>query len=390
MTMSKKVLSVVMALLMLASCVVTAGAYTYAPANTTGEVVISTVADKTTVNPGDVVTFDIHIDPGSKTNLAGSGTVIAYNGDQLTPVGKTIPEFRTYVGEHAATYANQNSTAGNMNFNVASLRNFTDEEKALFTKAIQFVGGSTSAANRWNPIPGESYVQFQMTVSDSVKPGDEIWIGVPEAAYAMGAANITYYGDSTRVTRTAMNEFNLTNSMVKLTVAGGEVAGPVLTKASSQVKMTATSASTVADAFQFRVISSISAADWDTYFANTGKADATANAITNVGFVAYKGTTGFNLDTAKAVVAGTAADGYQVATTDYIKHVEGSDAQFGCLLKITSAETRSDVTYIAFAQYLDAEGAPQVLFYADSYQALLNSNYTGIVGLYLHSFPYAG
>lgn len=390
MTMSKKVLSVVMALLMLASCVVTAGAYTYAPANTTGEVVISTVADKTTVNPGDVVTFNIHIDPGSKTNLAGSGTVIAYNGDQLTPVGTTIPEFRTYVGEHAATYANQNTTAGNMNFNVASLRNFTDEEKALFTKAIQFVGSSTSAANRWNPIPGESYVQFQMTVSDSVKPGDEIWIGVPEAAYAMGAANITYYGDSTRVTRTAMNEFNLTNSMVKLTVAGGEVAGPVLTKANSQVKMTATSATTVADAFQFRVISSISAADWDTYFANTGKADATANAITSVGFVAYKGTTGFNLDTAKAAVAGTVADGYQVATTDYIQHADGADAKFGCRIDITSAETRSDVTYVAFAQYLDASGAAQVVFYDASYEALLATNYTGIVAAYLAEFPFAG
>lgn len=390
MTMSKKVLSVVMALLMLASCVVTAGAYTYAPANTTGEVVISTVADKTTVNPGDVVTFNIHIDPGSKTNLAGSGTVIAYNGDQLTPVGTTIPEFRTYVGEHAATYANQKTTAGNMNFNVALLRNFTDEEKALFTKAIQFVGSSTSAANRWNPIPGESYVQFQMTVSDSVKPGDEIWIGVPEAAYAMGAAYISYYGDSTRVTRTAMNEFNLTNSMVKLTVAGGEVAGPVLTKAKSQVKMTATSATTVADAFQFRVISSISAADWDTYFANTGKAGADANAITKVGFVVYKGTTGFNLDTAKAAVAGTAADGYQVATTDYIQHADGADAKFGCRIDITSAETRSDVTYVAFAQYLDASGAAQVVFYDASYEALLATNYTGIVAAYLAEFPFAG
>ena len=134
----------------------------------------------------------------------------------------------------------------------------------------------------------------------------------------------------------------------------------------------------------------ISAADWDTYFANTGKADATANAITSVGFVAYKGTTGFNLDTAKAAVAGTAADGYQVATTDYIQHADGADAKFGCRIDITSAETRSDVTYVAFAQYLDASGAAQVVFYDASYEALLATNYTGIVASYLAAFPFAG
>lgn len=171
---------------------------------------------------------------------------------------------------------------------------------------------------------------------------------------------------------------------------GEEAAAPVLTKANSQVKMTPNSATTVEDAFQFRVISKISDADWNTYFANTGKADATTNAITKVGFVAYKGTAGFNLDTAKGVVAGTPAAGYDVATTDYIQHVNGSDAQFGCRIDITSAETRSDVTYVAFAQYLDADGAAQVVFYDASYEALLATNYTGIVADYLAAFPYAG
>lgn len=171
---------------------------------------------------------------------------------------------------------------------------------------------------------------------------------------------------------------------------GEEAAAPVLTKANSQVKMTPNSATTVEDAFQFRVISKISDADWNTYFANTGKADATTNAITKVGFVAYKGTAGFNLDTAKGVVAGTPAAGYDVATTDYIQHVNGSDAQFGCRIDITSAETRSDVTYVAFAQYLDASGAAQVVFYETSYEALLATNYTGIVAAYLAAFPFAG
>lgn len=171
---------------------------------------------------------------------------------------------------------------------------------------------------------------------------------------------------------------------------GEEAAAPTLTKSSAQVKMTPNSATTVEDAFQFRVVSKISDADWNTYFANTGVADATTNAITSVGFVAYKGTEGFSLDTAKAVAAGTAADGYSVATTDYIQHTDGADAQFGCRLEITSAETRSDVTYVAFAQYVDASGAAQVVFYDAAYEALLATNYTGIVASYLAAFPFAG
>lgn len=386
--MSKKVLSVVMAVIMLLSCcAVAASAYTYAPDRTSGEVVIVATADKTTVNPGDVVTITMSIDRGSIGELGAFGNTIVYNGDQLTPVGTTPQTFRTWEGDCAASFANPNAS-GNMNYAVATqlANQMTAEELAYFTKGIMILGSSTSSALRWNPTGLEAYMSFQMTVSDSVQPGDEIWVGTHDACVEKG---VTYFAEGTKRLPQA-TAYNLTNSMVKLTVAGGEVAGPVLTKANSQVKMTATSATTVADAFQFRVISSISAADWDTYFANTGKADATANAITSVGFVAYKGTTGFNLDTAKAAVAGTVADGYQVATTDYIQHADGADAKFGCRIDITSAETRSDVTYVAFAQYLDASGAAQVVFYDASYEALLATNYTGIVASYLAAFPFAG
>lgn len=386
--MSKKVLSVVMAVIMLLSCcAVAASAYTYDPDRTSGEVVIVATADKTTVNPGDVVTITMSIDRGSIGELGAFGNTIVYNGDQLTPVGTTPQTFRTWEGDCAASFANPNAS-GNMNYAVATqlANQMTAEELAYFTKGIMILGSSTSSALRWNPTGLEAYMSFQMTVSDSVQPGDEIWVGTHDACVEKG---VTYFAEGTKRLPQA-TAYNLTNSMVKLTVAGGEVAGPVLTKANSQVKMTATSATTVADAFQFRVISKISDADWNTYFANTGKADATTNAITKVGFVAYKGTAGFNLDTAKGVVAGTPAAGYDVATTDYIQHVNGSDAQFGCRIDITSAETRSDVTYVAFAQYLDESGAAQVVFYETSYEALLATNYTGIVAAYLAAFPFAG
>lgn len=385
--MSKKVLSVVMAVIMLLSCcALAASAYTYAPTQTTGEVVISATADKTTVNPGDEVTITMSINRGSKGELGAFGNTIVYNGDQLTPVGTTPQTFRTWEGDCAASFANPNAS-GNMNYAVATQlkAQMTEEELAYFTKGIMILGSATSSALRWNPTDTEAYMSFKMTVSNDVQPGDEIWVGTPQAAFVKG---VSYFAEGTK--RMTNDVYDLTNSMVKLTVAGGEAEAPVLTKTSAQVKMTPNSATTVEDAFQFRVVSKISDADWNTYFANTGVADATTNAITSVGFVAYKGTEGFSLDTAKAVAAGTAADGYSVATTDYIQHTDGADAQFGCRLEITSAETRSDVTYVAFAQYVDASGAAQVVFYDAAYEALLATNYTGIVASYLAAFPFAG
>lgn len=386
--MSKKVLSVVMAVIMLLSCcALAASAYTYAPTQTTGEVVISATADKTTVNPGDEVTITMSINRGSKGELGAFGNTIVYNGDQLTPVGTTPQTFRTWEGDCAASFANPNAS-GNMNYAVATQlkAQMTEEELAYFTKGIMILGSATSSALRWNPTDTEAYMSFKMTVSNDVQPGDEIWVGTPQAAFVKG---VSYFAEGTK--RMTNDVYDLTNSMVKLTVAGGETpAAPVLTKTSAQVKMTPNSATTVEDAFQFRVVSKISDADWNTYFANTGVADATTNAITSVGFVAYKGTEGFSLDTAKAVAAGTAADGYSVATTNYIQHTDGADAQFGCRMEITSAETRSDLTYVAFAQYVDASGAAQVVFYDAAYEALLATNYTGIVASYLAAFPFAG
>lgn len=189
------------------------------------------------------------------------------------------------------------------------------------------------------------------------------------------------------------NKASITPAMVSYQNAtitiGEEAKAPVLTKANSQVKMTATSATTVADAFQFRVISKISSEDWNDYFANTGKDGATENVITSVGFVAYKGTA-FDLEAAKAVAqAGKDSGDYAYADTDYICHEDGGVATFGCRINY-SAKPENDPTYIAFAKYKDASGADQIVFYAAAETSPLATNYTGIVADYLATFPYAG
>ncbi len=167
-----------------------------------------------------------------------------------------------------------------------------------------------------------------------------------------------------------------------------EQAGPVVAKSRAQVKMTATSETTVADAFLFRVISTITDADWDAYFANTA-AGGDTSAIQRLGFVAYKGTEGFDMETAKAVAQGTVTEGYDVAWTDYVQKADdSSDAYFGARLEITGADTRSDVTYVGVVEYLDADGTTAYAFYDAAEQALLNTNYDNIVADYLARYPY--
>ena len=255
---SRKILSVVLAVIMLATCFsMMASAYTYVPSLTSGDIKFITEADKTTVEPGDVVTFSLKIDT-ARLPLAGFNAVVVFNGDQLSPVGSTVTEWRTWQGDCAASFANPNAS-GNMNFPVAQLANyFTEEEKAYFTKACMMAGTALSSTYRWNPESRETYATFQMTVSENVQPGEEIWIGTHDATYLRGAAAINV--DTKRQPTSA---YDLTESMVKLTVASDEPAGPVVAKSRAQVKMTATSDTTVADAFTFRVISTITDADWD-------------------------------------------------------------------------------------------------------------------------------
>lgn len=381
---SRRIFSVVLAVIMLATCFsVLANAYTYAPTLTTGDIKFITEADKTTVEPGDVVTFSLKID-SARLPLAGFNSLVLFNADQLSPVGSTITEFRTWQGDCAASYANPNAS-GNMNFPMNQLTSYlSSEEQAYFTRGIQIVGTATSSTYRWNPEPRETYVTFQMTVSDSVQPGDEIWIGIHEAGFLRNVSAINV--DTQRQPNSA---YDLTESMCKLTVASEEPAGPVVAKSKAEVKMTPNSPTTVEDAFQFRVTSKITDADWDTYFSNT--AAGGNNAITKLGFVAYKGTAGFDLETAKSVAKGGTVAGYDKAETTYVqKETDSSDAYFGAIIQITSAETRSDATYIAYVEYTDAEGATQYAFYDAAQTALLDTNYQTIVESYLAAYPFAG
>lgn len=398
---TKKFISVLLALAMVFSVfAISATAWT---GDGTQELKFDVVADKTTVNPGDTVSVECKLnlaEGGTWANTFGGFAISwMYNDAVLTPTtlvyGDIVSNFSQQrpIGKIVvATALNQVKSTS------------TAEEQAAWDangynaickiQAVKDAATEYGSQGYWEAVDGMTLFTVTFTVNDSVAPGTAVNFDMISGLFNknhiyLQAIDTTNGNKGTN--KYGAQYYDASTASLALTVAGGETpATPVLTKTSAQVKMTPNSATTVEDAFQFRVVSKISDADWNTYFANTGVADATTNAITSVGFVAYKGTEGFSLDTAKAVAAGTAADGYSVATTDYIQHTDGADAQFGCRLEITSAETRSDVTYVAFAQYVDASGAAQVVFYDAAYEALLATNYTGIVASYLAAFPFAG
>jgi hypothetical protein len=368
--MRRKVLSVIMAVVMMISCfALMASAYTYSPSLTTGEVKISATADKTTVSPGDTVKITMTIDPGSKTDWAAFGNTIVYNGEQLTPVGSKITEFRTWEGDCAASFANPNA-AGNMNFDTAKMlkAQMTEEELAYFNKGIMILGSATSSAKRWAPKAGEAYLSFKMTVSDSVKPGDEIWVGTHNATFVRGT---TYFALGSK--RMANTEYDLTNSMVKLTVAGAEPSYSVA-KYKTQVKFTGDKTTAPDDLFQFRLTSVITAADFAAMNSN-------GNKIKSVGFIAAN-TGAADADAAKAAVEkGTALpSAWKAASTDYVSQADASsDAYFGAIVKnISHASQATDIDCIAYVCYNDGT-ADHYVWYSAAVTAKVASGYDAAV-----------
>lgn len=368
--MRRKVLSVIMAVVMMISCfALMASAYTYSPSLTTGEVKISATADKTTVSPGDTVKITMTIDPGSKTDWAAFGNTIVYNGEQLTPVGSKITEFRTWEGDCAASFANPNA-AGNMNFDTAKMlkAQMTAEELAYFNKGIMILGSATSSAKRWAPKAGEAYLSFKMTVSDSVKPGDEIWVGTHNATFVRGT---TYFALGSK--RMANTEYDLTNSMVKLTVAGAEPSYSVA-KYKTQVKFTGDKTTAPDDLFQFRLTSVITAADFAAMNSN-------GNKIKSVGFIAAN-TGAADADVAKAAVEkGTALpSAWKAASTDYVSQADASsDAYFGAIVKnISHASQATDIDCIAYVCYNDGT-ADHYVWYSAAVTAKVASGYDAAV-----------
>lgn len=384
----KKVLCLLLSLAMLASCFVFS--VSAAPADGK-EVAYKLVADKDTYNPGDTITFTLYVDVRDFDVAYGAGAFyFSYDSKVLAPEVTN----REFVGDMIYKPGGAVTSSAAVHNAISAALAETGED-ALYDASFVVAGiwdtatGIPSAQGFKFTSADTPQITFQMKVLDTAAPGTTSALAITQAAVNTPLRMYLKHPDNTKV---ASTDYDLSQATASFSIASDEpvVTGPVVAKSKSEVKMTPNSATTVEDAFQFRVTSVITDADWDTYFANT--AAGGNNAITKLGFVAYKGTDGFNMDTAKAVAMGTTTDAnYDVATTDYVQKADdSSDAYFGAIIKITSAETRSDATYIAYVEYTDAEGATQYAFYDAAQTALLNTNYQSIVDSYLAVYPFAG
>lgn len=377
--MRRKVLSVIMAVVMMISCfALMASAYTYSPSLATGAVKICATADKTTVSPGDVVTVTMTIDPADKVKLAGFTNIILYNSKQLSPTHTTNTEFRTWLGDCADSFANP-SAAVNFDYSISRfLTKYLDaDELAYFDKGINILGSSNSSAKRWNPKAGEAYMSFQMTVSEDVKPGEEIWFGLHEGGFKSKKANFKEEAVNSKgaiITKNfELSDYDLTNSMVKLTVAGAEPSYSVA-KYKTQAKFTGDKTTAPDDLFQFRLTSVITAADFAAMNSN-------GNKIKSVGFIAANTGAADAADAKVAVEKGTALpSAWKAASTDYVSQANASsDAYFGAIIKnISHASQATDIDCIAYVCYNDGT-ADHYVWYSAAVTAKVASGYDAAV-----------
>lgn len=375
---SKKVLSVLMALAILVNVF---AVFSSAMAPDTA-IELTLGVDKDAYAPGDTVTVTIYEETADDiTELGFNGNYpIAYDSSVIQTIGD-VDNLDAY--NIVALQPGYDSTISGVFAIDSSEIDAANKWNAGFMLSLAD-DASTYAVTKKVPV-----LTFQVKIADNAPNGDTV-IGINRGSFESYEAYVNGYFGITGGESGVKQTNTYACGTVTIHVGTPAPAGPVVAKAKSQVKMTATSATTVADEFSFRVISKISDSDWDTYFKNTGVADATTDYITAVGMVAYKGAAAFDADTAKKVVAGTPATDYEAASTDYISKVsDTADAEFGAIIKANHSTLANDVTYMGFVQYVDASGNAQTIFYETAGTAALSTNYNTIVNNYLAAYPFA-
>lgn len=391
----KKIISVALALVMLLSC-----CSLMAFAVTTNAVLeISVEPKESNYAKGDIVTFEVFYEESEELDTLGAPTSISFGYDSsvFEPIEdlstvKTVADTNTFIYE--GYLLKDNVTPSISSAVVKKGADAVDTAKGWDSFLMFKIAGDgfdsyqTKAAS----------FAFKLKIKDDANPAGSYKVGIShfcltsEDTYYQVVINDPLGGifgmDTAAFEFTNPNMFS--TNVATVNVGAPAPAGPAVTKAKSQVKMTATSATTVADEFSFRVISKISDSDWDTYFKNTGVDGAETDYITAVGMVAYKGAADFNAETAKSVVAGALVPDYAAAKTDYISKVsDTADAEFGAIIKANHSTLGNDVTYMGFVQYVDASGNAQTIFYETAGTAALSTNYNNIVSAYLAAYPFA-
>lgn len=397
---TKKIISALLAIVMLVS-VFSVNALAGAPAPTDGAktIIAYELCDEsgnliTQVSPGQTVTLNVYFNASvANDQLVNFLNSVYFDGSVYEYIAGSV-KWLGVAGwiDAANSQANALSQTNSNKIYTTSAGFWTAEEKAahpnwtsfVYVTGVQLKGAATYLVQENADSPAYS---LKFKVLDTAEAGANADFGCP--ASVNFNSRKTYQSVRTVNTGTIGAGEIAATPVYTVSVAGGEVSAPVLTKGRAQYKMeTLVPGVSVADNFQYRVLSTISKADWEAHFENTAVEGATTKALTEVGFIAADTAT-FDLNTAKtAVIANTTGDyttglpaGYKAATTNHIYRTDG-DATFACRVD-TSKDTCADLTYIAFAKYLDADGQPQVIFYDEAATVLLKSSYDDLVNRWL-------
>lgn len=375
---SKKILGVVLALAMLVNVF---AMFSFAAAPDSA-IDLTITADKASYSAGDVVTFTVHekVESAVGDMRIGGRYAIGYNKAGIEPLSDDGMD----INKHGVTCFVDGSDLPN------STVSFTEDNTGMGDAideghgwdSVVVYGVNDDGLTGFDATAGVDLFSFQMKIPETAPDGDYV-VGFNVGSYvnynaysndqAMGC--VAGYDDDYGYGTTA--NYGFTNVTIHV---GSAAAAPALTAAGRQVKMDVADGAVVEHTEQLRVVSSISNDDWNNYFANTTDEAATTNKLVEVGIVATQGA--FDMEAAKtAAQQGKGVHGdYTVATTTYIQNT-GSDYRFGA--RIEYQTNVFDTTYVAFAKYLNAEGAEAYVFYDASYALAFATDYSTITASYI-------
>lgn len=376
---SKKILGVVLALVMLVNVF---AMFSFAAAPDSA-IDLTLTTDKASYSAGDIVTFTVHEKVISAVGdmRIGGRYAIGYNKAAIEPLSDDGMD----IFKHNVTCFVDGSDLPN------STVSFTEDNTSMGDAideghdwdSVVVYGVNDDGLTGFDATAGVDLFSFQMKIPETAPDGDYV-VGFNVGSYinynaysndqAMGC--VAGYDDDYGYGTTA--NYGFTNVTIHV---GSAAAAPVLSTAGRQVKMDVADGAVVEHTQQLRVVSSISNEDWDTYFANTIDETAGANKLVEVGIVATQGAFDMTAAQDAAKLGKGVRDGYTVATTNYIQNT-GSDYRFGA--RIEYKTNVFDTTYVAFAKYLNAEGAEAYVFYDASYTLAFATDYSTITENYIN------
>lgn len=379
MKMTKKVLGVVLALAML----VNVFAMFSSAAAPDSAVDLYMRADKEYYSAGDTVTITVseQVVAAVGDMRIGGCFVIGYDSSKIEMLNTDV-------------YDKPETSLGF----VALQAGYDDGTSSItWTDGLQDLGNTIEDGHGWNAITGISVGDDMVTGFDATSKTDiftfqmKIAADCPDGEYYVGFNAPSYsddlmsgfvvdqamsgvYGNTIDYDYGTTENYGFNGFTIKV---GAPTASSFVQYSKAQIRFAGIGeTSTAADykgTFDVRTVAKISQAD---FLANFTDETTAKEKITDIGFV-YATTANvadFNLDTAKAVAAGTAAEGYVKAPVNYIQHAaDGADYIFTCLIE-NIADTDKDQTvnclgYVCFDgtyYYFDAE---KTVSFNDLYKA---------------------